>query len=133
MYEWSSHPTKYILWVSAHLDQKEWRCTVSHNKTHRFLWNIIYKIGPITASTYPKNQKINFKISHRNEKFSFSYNFDYIAQHETSLLLMLMSMVIYNIHCSQLSHMSIIVFIHSPLWFQLEINILKRYTKYNNN
>ena len=47
-----------------------------------------------------QNEKFNFKISSRNEKFSFSYNFDYIAQCKTSLVLILMSILIYKIHHS---------------------------------
>ena len=45
-----------------------------------------------------KNQKFKFKINNRNHKFSFSYNFGYIGQCEASLVLMLKSMFIYDIH-----------------------------------
>ena len=50
----------------------------------------------MTTGICPKFKSLTLK----NEKFSFSYNFDYIAQHEASLVLMVMSMFIYNIHNS---------------------------------
>ena len=69
----------------------------------------------MTASTYPKIKSLTLKSVTEMKILVLSYNFDYIAQCEASLVLMLMSIFIYNIHCSQLSCMSIIVVIHSPL------------------
>ena len=40
------------------------------------------------------------EITHKNEKFSFCYNFDYITPCEASLILIPMSMFIYIIQCS---------------------------------
>ena len=77
----------------------------------------------MTASTYPKIKSLSLKLV-TEIMFSFSINFGYIAQHEASLVLMLKSIFIYNIHHSQLSGKSTIVLFHSPLWFKLKINIL---------
>ena len=71
------------------------RCTISHSITYRYPYNFIYKIVPMTGSTYPKKQKSNFNISLTNVKFKFSYKFGYIDQHKASLVLMVKSMFIY--------------------------------------
>ena len=56
----------------------------------------------ITATTFQKIKSLTLKLPSKIETFSFSYNFDYIYPHEASLVLMVMSMFIYNSHCSQL-------------------------------
>ena len=54
----------------------------------------------MTASTYQKFKSLSLLLLSKMNKFSFSYNFDYIAQHEASLVLMVKSVFIYNIHHS---------------------------------
>ena len=54
----------------------------------------------MTASTYPKIKSLASLLALKNVKFSFSYNFGYIDQYEASLVLMVMSVFLYNMHCS---------------------------------
>ena len=78
------------------------RCTVSHNKAHRYSYNFIYNVVPATASICPKIRYLTLKLLIKSKYFSLSYKFNYIAPCEASLVLMVMSMFIYNIHHSQL-------------------------------
>ena len=70
---------------------------------------------PMTTSICPKFKSLTLILPSKMKNVVFSYNFDYIVQCEASLVLMVMSIFIYNIYHSQLSCKSIIVFIYSPL------------------
>ena len=54
----------------------------------------------MTASTYPKIKSLTLKLVTEMKNLVLSYNFDYITQYEASLVLMVMSMFIYNTHHS---------------------------------
>ena len=54
----------------------------------------------MTASTYSKIKSLTLKLLIKLKNFSLNYKFDYIAQCEASLVLMVMSVFIYNIHHS---------------------------------
>ena len=53
-----------------------------------------------TVSICPKIRNITLKLLIKSKNFSLSYKFNYIAPCEASLVLMVMSIFIYNIHCS---------------------------------
>ena len=76
------------------------RCIISHNKTCRYPYNITYKVVPVTASTYPKIRSLTLNLLIKSKIFNFIYKFGYIAPCETSLVLIVMSVFIYNIHHS---------------------------------
>ena len=54
----------------------------------------------MTANTYPKIKSLTLKLLAKMKIFNFSYTFDYIYSCEASLVLMVMSVIIYNIHHS---------------------------------
>ena len=52
----------------------------------------------ITATTYPKSRSLTLILPLKMEIFNLSFKFDYIAAHGTTLVLMVKSVIIYNIH-----------------------------------
>ena len=92
---------------------------VSHIETHRYPYNFIYKVVPVTGSIYPKIRNLTLKLLIKSKIFSFSYNFDYICSCETSLSLIVMSIFIYNIHHSQLCEISqTLVIMYSMIYLE---------------
>ena len=54
----------------------------------------------MTTSIYPKFKSLTLILLSKMKNLVLSYKFDYIAQCEASLVLILMSIIIYNIYCS---------------------------------
>ena len=54
----------------------------------------------MTTSKYPKLKSLTLQLLSKMKNLVLSYNFDYMAQREASLVLMVMSVFIYNIHHS---------------------------------
>ena len=76
------------------------RCTISCNETHRYPYNFIYKLVLTTATIYPKIRSLTLKLLIKSKNVILSNKFDYIVPCETSLVLMVKRMFIYNIHHS---------------------------------
>ena len=75
------------------------RCTVIHNETCQYPYNFIYKTVIVEATTYPKI-KVLTSVLQEIEICEVSYKFGYFHSHETALISMLVSIIIYNINHS---------------------------------
>ena len=76
------------------------RCTVIHNKTHRYPYNIIYKTVLVEATSHPKIKFLTSILLEKMKNVKFSYNFGYSHSHETALISIRVSVITYNVNCS---------------------------------
>ena len=76
------------------------RCTKSCSKTCRYPYNFIYRTVLVEATTYPKTEVLTSRHLKKMKNVKFSYKFGYFHSHETALISMLVSIIVYNINYS---------------------------------